>query len=78
MMPEFTDPLTDTSYDPIGNPSGTAIQAVYAIAGISMTLLLISIANTNVVPKVQQLLANLTGANVGEGGFSVGSSGGGL
>lgn len=77
-MPEFTDPLTDTSYDPIGDPSGTAVQAIYAVAGISMTLILISIANSNVVPKVQSLLSGLTGADVGEGGVSIGSSGGGL
>jgi hypothetical protein len=76
-MPEFTDPLTDTSYDPIGDPSGTAVQAVYAIAGISMTLILISIANSNVVPRVQGFLASLTGGSVGEDGM-IGSSGGGL
>jgi hypothetical protein len=76
-MPEFTDPLTDTSYDPIGDPSGTVVQAIYAIAGISMTLILISIANSNVVPKVQNALSSLTGGSVGEGGM-IGSSGGGL
>jgi len=77
-MVQFTDPLTDTNYNPIGDPVGTAKQSVYAIAGISMTLLLLSIANTNVVPRVQSALSSLTGANVGEGGFTVGSNGGGL
>jgi hypothetical protein len=77
-MVEFSDPITDTNYDPIGDPSGTALQAVYAIAGISMTLLLVSIANTNVVPRVQSFLSSLTGADVGEGGLTVGSNGGGL
>jgi len=43
-----------------------------------MTLLLVSIANTNVVPRVQSFLSNLTGADVGEGGLTVGSNGGGL
>jgi len=77
-MVEFTDPITDINYDPIGDPSGTALQAVYAIAGISMTLLLLSIANTNVVPRAQSFISGLVGVNVGEGGFTVGSNGGGL
>jgi hypothetical protein len=76
-MVEFTDPITDTQYDPIGDPSGTAVQAIYAILGISMTLILVSIANSNVVPRVQNLLSGLTGGTVGEGDM-VGVSGGGL
>lgn len=77
-MVKFSDPITDIEYDPIGEPVATATQAVYAIAGISMTLLLLSIANTNVVPRAQSFLSNLVGVDVGEGGFSIGSNGGGL
>jgi hypothetical protein len=77
-MVKFTDPITDIDYDPIGSPVMTAKQSIYAIAGISMTLLLLSIANTNVVPRAQSFISGLVGVNVGEGGFTVGSNGGGL
>jgi len=62
-MAEFTDPVTDTSYDPIGNPGQTAVKAVYAVAGISMTLILLGIAQSTVVPTVTNALESVVGFN---------------
>lgn len=76
-MVRFTDPITDTEYNPIGDPTGTAVKSVYAIAGITMTLLLVSIANNNILPTVQGALSGLLGTGVG-GESTVGTNGGGL
>ena len=76
-MVKFTDPITDTEYNPIGDPTGTIVKSVYAIAGITMTLLLVSIANNNILPQVQGTLSSLTGTGVG-GDSVVGTNGGGL
>jgi hypothetical protein len=73
----FQDPITDTEYNPIGDPTGTAVKSVYAIAGITMTLLLVSIANNNILPQVQGVLSGLLGTGVG-GESTVGTNGGGL
>ena len=76
-MVKFTDPITDTEYNPIGDPTGTAVKSVYAIAGITMTLLLVSIANNNILPSVQGFLGGVLGTGVG-GDSVVGTNGGGL
>jgi len=73
-MAEFMDPLTDETYDPIGDPAGTALKSVYVIAGITMTLLLFNIASGSVLPRVQSIL----GLGGDSGGFDVSVSGGGL
>jgi hypothetical protein len=70
-MVEFTDPITDTSYDPIGDPAGTVLQAVYAVAGIAMTALLVSIATGNVLPRVQGFLSDMLGIDAGDSGVTV-------
>lgn len=73
-MAEFQDPITDTTYDPLGDPAGTALKSVYVIAGIAMTLLLFNIASGSVLPRVQSVL----GLGGDSGGFDVSVSGGGL
>jgi len=64
-MVEFEDPITNTSYDPIGDPTGTALQAVYAVLGIAMTLLLVGIARSSVLPFVSGLVEDVVGVDTG-------------
>lgn len=63
-MVEFEDPVTGTEYDPT-DPAGLALKGVYGVLGITMTLLLFSIAQMNVLPTVQNFLGNLTNMSVG-------------
>jgi len=53
---DFEDPLTDTTYDPLGDPSGTAMQALGIVFGLSMTIILFGLANSTVAPKIGNLL----------------------
>jgi len=66
-MVEFEDPITDTSYNPIGDPSGTLLKSVYAVAGITMTLLLLGVAQNSVLPQVQSFVESLLGLDTGSG-----------
>lgn len=70
-MAKLKDPITDTTYDPLGDPAGTALQAVYAVAGIAMTALLVSIATGNVLPRVQSFVSDLLGINAGDSSVTV-------
>jgi len=64
MAVEFDDPVTDVSYDPIGDPVGTAMSAVAIVGGLTMTLLLFTIAQGTVLPVVQDVVSSLTGGAV--------------
>lgn len=66
-MPEFEDPLTGQSYDPIGAPGETVVQAVYAVAGIAMTLLLVRVAQSTVLPELEGLVSIVPGVSAGSG-----------
>lgn len=70
-MVEFTDPITDTKYNPVGDPAGTVLQSVYIVLGLTMTLLLLGIAQAGVLPRVQSLIGNLLGIETGGGEISV-------
>ena len=72
-MVEFEDPITETEYDPVGDPSGTLLQSVYAVAGITMTLLLLGIAQGRVLPAVREFIKSLLGVDPtgGEAGIPV-------
>jgi hypothetical protein len=64
-MVEFEDPITDTDYDPMGDPAGTAWKFIMVIGGITMTLLAFMVAQNNVLPTVTSFIGGLTGSNVG-------------
>lgn len=61
------DPITGTSYDPLGDPSGTAMKFVMAVLGISMTLLALGVAQSTVLPTLSGLFESVTGVNSGSG-----------
>jgi hypothetical protein len=77
-MVSFEDPVTDTTYDPIGNPGGTAWKFIMMVGGLTMTLLAVGIANNNVLPWITNTFSNLTGTDVGDGSVGLGTNGGGL
>jgi len=64
---EAEDPITGTSYDPLGDPTGTAMKFLMAVAGITMTLLALGVAQSAVLPRVSDLFSGLTGVDTGEG-----------
>jgi len=66
-MTELMDPITDVQYDPVGDPAGTAIQAVIVVGGITMTLLLFSVAQNTALPAVGNVLNSLIGIDGGTG-----------
>jgi len=66
-MTELMDPITDVEYDPVGDPAGTALKSVYVIGGITMTLLLFSVAQNTVLPTVGSLLDSTIGVSGGTG-----------
>lgn len=63
-MVEFEDPITDTDYD-TGNPAAFGMQMLKVLAGITLTLVAFSIAQTNIVPRITGFLGSLTGMSVG-------------
>jgi len=65
---EFEDPITGTSYDPVGDPTGTAVQAGYAVLGIAMTLLLVNVAQSTVLPELEGLASVVPGVDTGSDG----------
>jgi hypothetical protein len=65
-MTEFEDPITDTSYDPLGDPAGTALQSIYVVLGIGMTLVLFGIAQSTVVPTLAGLFDVIPGVDSGQ------------
>jgi hypothetical protein len=67
-MPEFEDPITDVEYDPLGDPAGTAKQAVMIVAGIGMTLVLFGISQSTVVPVLASVFDAIPGVDSGQGG----------
>jgi hypothetical protein len=64
-MLEFSDPVTDESYDPIGDPGGTAMKAVSYVLGIAMTALLVGVALNTVLPTAGGFVERLTGVDTG-------------
>lgn len=70
-MAKFKDPVTGTNYDPFGDPAGTALKFVYAVGGIAMTALAVSIATGNVLPRLQSFLGGLLGVDAGGDSVSI-------
>jgi len=64
-MVKFTDPVTDETYDPLGDPSGTAMTAVSYVLGIAMTALLVGVALNTVLPTAGGFVENLLGVDTG-------------
>jgi len=64
-MAKFEDPVTGTSYDPIGDPAGTAMKFVYVVGGLTMTLLALGVAQGNVLPRLKGLINDFLGVNAG-------------
>lgn len=64
---EAEDPLTGTTWDPVGNPTGTVAKFVMITAGFAMTLLAFGIAQQDVVPRVSNVLQSLLGVDTGSG-----------
>jgi hypothetical protein len=65
------DPITGESYDPIGDPVGTLSTSVMYIFGITMTLLLLGIAQSTVLPTVSDLVSGLLGIDSGNGSQTI-------
>lgn len=66
-MPKFEDPITGTEYRPISDPTGTLMQSVGAVVGITMTLVLLGVAQSQLLPVVSNALSDLAGINTGSG-----------
>jgi hypothetical protein len=66
MVDQFEDPITDTSYDPFGDPSGTLMKAVSVVLGIGMTLVLFGIAQSTVVPTLAGVFDAVPGVDSGQ------------
>jgi len=71
-MVEFEDPVTDVTYDPLGDPTGTLMKAVTVVGGIAMTIVLFSLANSSVVPVIQNAVNEATGGFVDAGEDGIG------
>lgn len=64
---EAEDPITGSTYDPIGDPIGTVSKFGMAVAGITMTLLALGIAQSTVLPWVSDLVSGVVGVDTGSG-----------
>lgn len=67
-MPTFSDPVTNTRYDPIGDPSGFLMKMVGIVVGLTLTALAASIALRQALPWTQGQLSQLSGGVVGDTG----------
>ena len=70
-MQKLEDPLTGEEYDPIGDPIGTVTTSVMYVLGITMTLLLLGIAQNTVLPTVSDLVSGLLGIDSGNGSATI-------